>query len=176
MIRAIPQSKADRDLLRKLIAKGIPTVTEQPRDYQGVAVMKPWGYEFQSYDNGHCSVWIVCLKAGQAVSMHCHQRKEAMFIPLTSSIMLRTLDVGVMVLWEGICIDKGVFHSQENNTDEDAFFMEYEWPSEKTDLVRYKDRYGRENKGYESKSEMVPLYEAAMNMPEHLRYLAERVA
>lgn len=147
------KTQADIDALA---GKDIPAPVNQPKDYAGYVVMKPWGYEFQVFDNGECSIWIACLNPGQAVSMHCHPNKKAMFVPLTDGVTFRTLH-GAEPLIGAISVDYGVLHSQENNTNEDVYFLEYEWPSNKADLVRHADRYGREAKGYEGTSEMIPL-------------------
>lgn len=133
-----------------------------PVDYAGYVITKPWGYEFQVHDSGAMCVWLACLRSGQAVSLHCHQRKSATFTPLTNGITLRTLH-GQYELVLPITVEKGVFHSQENNTPYDAFFLEYESPSEKTDLIRMTDRYGRAGKGYEGRDRMVRLAEAAVH-------------
>ena len=106
--------------------------------------------------------------------MHCHQRKQASFIPLSKRIMLVMLKDRKPLI-ECISVDCGVFHSQENNTNKDVFFLEYEWPSDKADIVRYSDRYGRKDQGYEGMSAMVPLADALidMNLPRHIRALVE---
>ena len=48
-------------------------------------------------------------------------------------------------------IDKGVFHQTTATSNSGAFLMEIETPVNKRDLVRLKDKYGREGEGYESK-------------------------
>ena len=46
-------------------------------------------------------------------------------------------------------IEKKVFHQTVNDSKNDAILMEIETPNDKNDLLRLKDRYGRENMGYE---------------------------
>ncbi len=53
---------------------------------------------------------------------------------------------------EAIMIDSGVFHSSEATSAKGAIIMEIETPPDKLDLVRLKDKYGREEKGYEDSS------------------------
>ena len=48
-------------------------------------------------------------------------------------------------------IDKGVFHQTTAISPKGAFLMEIETPVNKRDLVRLKDKYGREGEGYESR-------------------------
>jgi mannose-6-phosphate isomerase-like protein (cupin superfamily) len=148
--------------------------TAQPKSYSNLLVPKPWGFEFQLFDNRACCIWVACLKPGHAVSMHCHQRKQAAFLPLSRGVSLVTLD-RTAPLTECVTVDCGVFHSQENNTDKDVYFLEYETPSDKADIVRYSDRYGRADQGYESVSAMVPLAEAleGLKLPKAIRTLVE---
>lgn len=176
-MKLIKRNTTDERLLRELTANGLPPKTEQPDDYAGFLVLKPWGYEFQVFDNAACSVWLACLRPDRAVSMHCHQRKQAAFIPLSGGVTFRTL--GTSEALQGyLAIEEGVFHSQENNSGDDAFFLEYEWPSEKSDLVRYKDRYGRTGKGYEGKSSMRRLVDVIddLGMPDSLKLFARKAA
>jgi mannose-6-phosphate isomerase-like protein (cupin superfamily) len=154
----IARHSTDISVLDQLIIDGLPMREPQPDDYTGYAVLKPWGYEFQVFNTDRCSVWAACLRPNQSVSMHCHQTKQASFIPLGGDVDLKTLRFAVH-LDRMITVDAGVFHSQENTGTTDAFFLEYETPSDKADLVRYKDRYGREKLGYEGKNKMVPIDE-----------------
>ena len=176
-MKLIKRTKIDTTVLDGLIKQGLPPKTEQPSSYDGLLVMKPWGYEFQIYDNGQVSVWLACMRPDRAVSMHCHERKQAAFIPLSDNVTFRTL-LEAQPLQGHIAIEAGVFHSQENNSERDAFFLEYEWPSEKSDLVRYKDRYGRAGKGYEGRSQMVDLASNLedLKMPASIKLFARKVA
>ena len=52
----------------------------------------------------------------------------------------------------------GLFHSISNiNKKSDVIALEFETPYKKRDLIRFKDRYGRQNKGYENKKFMKKL-------------------
>ncbi len=171
----IEATSEDKTLLQKMLARPLPKT--EANDYAGKVVMKPWGYELQIFKNASCDLWLLCLKPGKSTSMHCHQRKQATFMPLSGEVSFGTL-AGYRKLDTAITVASGTFHSQENNTDEDVFFLEYETPSEKTDLVRAFDRYGRQNLGYEGKSDMVPLTEflRARNLPPQIYLMLERVA
>lgn len=165
----IAKKRADIVYLQKLLAKGVPAPGPQPATYDGFVVLKPWGYEFQVFDNGKCSIWLACLRPGAQVSMHCHQRKQAQFLPLSPGLVLTTLHETISMV-QAVGVDPGVFHSQENRSEtDDAYFLEYEWPSDKTDLVRLSDRYGRAGKGYEGQNNMVPL--TAEYIPAGFRFV-----
>ena len=175
----ITQSQLDRKTLRDLVDAGLPAPDEQPPTYDGFVVLKPWGYELQLYANEDISVWLACLKPGAEVSMHCHQNKRASFIPFSNSLVLNALPAMSYPLDNVITVERGVFHSQANLGTSDAFFLEYEWPNEKTDLVRYRDKYGRVGKGYEGHNSMVPieqLPELRSRMPLNIQHLVEKVA
>ena len=176
----IAKTNHDQNTLNGIIdSRGLPKRAGQPADYAGFVVIKPWGYEFEVFDNRRCSIWMACLRPGQSVSMHCHQTKSAMFLPLSEGVTFKTL-LQERALASAICVEPGVFHSQENHSDKDAYFLEYEWPSDKADLVRLYDRYGRETKGYEGVDSMVPISMAeaagAVNVPEDLKLLMWRAA
>lgn len=172
-MRIIKRTARDADVLRSLVeADRIVKAGDQPKDYAGLVVLKPWGYEFQVY-NGTCAIWLACLRPGHAVSMHCHLRKKAMFLPLAKTLRLVTL-AGRETLLEAVTVEEGVFHSQENVGDKDAFFLEYETSPEKTDIIRYRDRYGREHSGYEGRSEMVPFADAPIEwgkLPDQIKVM-----
>jgi len=147
-------SEDDVRVLREIEANAPPKAKEQPKSYDGWVVLKPWGYEFQVSNDGMRDIWLLCIKPGKATSLHCHKRKHATFFPLTDGVTFRTL-AGADPLEAPRTVSPGVFHGQENNTARDVFFLEYETPAEKSDLVRYSDRYGRVGQGYEGVSNMI---------------------
>ena len=52
----------------------------------------------------------------------------------------------------------GLFHSIKNQSNKnDVVALEFETPYIKKDLIRFKDKYGRQEKGYETKNFMVKL-------------------
>ncbi len=173
-MRIIKRTALDSAMLACCI-KPVPRL--QPVNYKGLVVIKPWGYEFELFDNGKCSIWLMCMRQGTSTSLHCHQRKDAAFMPLTDGVTFKTL-AGTEVLSEYLSVEKGAFHAQENNSDHDVYFLEYEWPSEKGDLVRTEDRYGRVGAGYEGVNEMVPLKEwmSGLRLPPGIREMVREVA
>lgn len=149
MIKQIFRSELDVSSL-SLIADDIATQHEI-RDYKKKIVNKPWGYEYLMFENKHVAVWILSLKKGDLTSMHCHPKKKSSLIVLsgqvTTSFLDKQFDLNVL---DAVMIDKGVFHSSKANSLNGALIMEIENPPDKFDLVRLKDKYGREHKGYEN--------------------------
>ena len=119
-------------------------------DYSKVVVKKPWGYEYLIFENESVAVWILYLKEGALTSMHCHPNKKTSLVVLQGNVVCSTL-IGPFerAAGEGLLIDKGAFHQTRSISELGAFVMEIETPVNKRDLVRLKDKYGREGKGYE---------------------------
>jgi mannose-6-phosphate isomerase-like protein (cupin superfamily) len=124
-------------------------------DYRGLVVNKPWGYEYLLFENESVAIWILHLKAGESTSLHCHPQKKTSLIVLSGEVQVSTLsDSFSFKQKEGLIIDKGVFHSSKALSPDGLFLMEIETPPNKTDLVRLKDEYGRQGKGYENVQQM----------------------
>src|SRR3989344_1571431 len=152
MIKRIYVSELDRHNLSKY-----KTIEGEARDkfnYRNLIVKKPWGYEYLLFENDYVAVWILHLKKGQATSVHCHPGKKSSLVVLSGKVQSSTLsewfDLEVL---DGLIIENGVFHSSKALSN-NVFIMEIETPPFKKDLVRLKDMYGREGKGYEGKSMM----------------------
>lgn len=152
MIKRIFVSEIDRTNLSQL--KTVEGPARDTVDYSRIVVHKPWGYEYLMFENDFVAVWILHLKKGEATSMHCHPRKKSSLIVLSGKVLASTLsewfepeELG------GLIYEAGVFHTTKALTD-DVFVMEIETPPLKKDLVRLKDAYGREGKGYEGKKQM----------------------
>ncbi len=71
---------------------------------------------------------------------------EVMFNTLNTSLHLKALDA--------VIIDQSVFHSTTAVSPEGARVIEVESPPVKYDLIRMKDKYGREGKFYEGIDQM----------------------
>lgn len=135
--------------------------------YDGKIVPKAWGYEFCSFDNGAAAVWILHIATKRRTSLHCHPNKKTTLVVLRGvvCITLITQHGGVTRLVEPldpVVIDKGVYHQTEAvsalagypSAEDGAWLMEIEEPSNKGDLVRMEDAYGRAGQPYET--EVVP--------------------
>lgn len=153
MIKKIYPTEADlyNLSLRRTVAPPVPN----KQDYRGIVVDKPWGYEYLLFENPHAAVWILHLKFGAKTSMHCHPRKKTSLLVLDGEVKTSSLDTHFALQnLDGLVIERGVFHSTACASAEGAFIMEIETPPDKTDLVRLKDEYGRENHGYEGQGSM----------------------
>lgn len=158
MVRRIKLSGRDVSSLERLrehIAPGVQE--EQPEDYRGKVVMKPWGYEFLIFQNEHVAAWYLHLRPGHATSLHCHPGKKTSLTILSGEALCSTFQQRLRLTGiDSIMIEKGVFHSTKALSDDGIRLIEIESPPCKVDLVRLNDGYGRQARGYEGLSEMVP--------------------
>jgi mannose-6-phosphate isomerase-like protein (cupin superfamily) len=153
MIRKISQTQTDSDELSMRQQSSLPPASKF--DYRGIVVNKPWGYEYLLYENDQVAIWVLYLKNGAQTSMHCHPKKKTSLFVLDGAVKTSSLcDSHALGCRDCVMIDKATFHSTASDSDDGAFIMEIETPPEKTDLVRLKDEYGRENKGYEAGKEL----------------------
>jgi GDP-L-fucose synthase len=128
----------------------------QPDNYKNIVVLKPWGYEFLVYENSSVAVWFLYIKNNFSTSMHCHPNKKTSLVVLDGNAYSNTFaERTYLDSNEALIINKGVFHSTKSLSRDGLLMMEIETPPDKTDLVRLRDRYGRQNNGYEGTSEMV---------------------
>jgi mannose-6-phosphate isomerase-like protein (cupin superfamily) len=133
--------------------------------YLDEIIPKPWGYEFRVYANDFYDVWKLCLFPGEGTSVHCHPRKETALLCLAGSGYMRLLDSEHEVTTGSVVfVGKGVFHSTTNAGADDLHLVEVEVPRNKFDLVRLRDRYGREGTQYETD----PVKDAAVLHPGFL--------
>lgn len=147
MIKKVYRSRAD---LANLSEKKIVHTLAAKVDYKGIVVKKPWGYEYLLFENSDVAAWVLFLD-GQT-SMHCHPSKKTTLISLSGRLATSTLfDVFALEKDDVLVIDSAVFHSTKASKQ---LLIEVETPVNKGDLVRLKDEYGRENKGYEGKDSM----------------------
>lgn len=152
MIKRIYVSEIDRHNLSK--HKTTEGESRDTFDYKNIVVKKPWGYEYLLYENNFVAIWILHLKKGHGTSMHCHPLKKTSLVALSGKAQSSTLSEWFeLEVLDGLFFENGVFHRTKALSD-DVFVMEIETPPNKKDLVRLKDSYGREGKGYEGKNMM----------------------
>ena len=155
MLKKIYRSKADLanlSLDRLVVDNGMSNNKET---YKKMVVKKPWGYEYLLFENNDVAIWMLYIKYNYATSLHCHPKKKTSLIVLDGQVEASTLtDKFILNSKDGLVIDSGAFHSSKSISEDGIFLMEIESPPNKTDLVRLKDKYGRENKGYEGDSEI----------------------
>jgi len=122
-------------------------------------VHKPWGREHLVYKNGKkLSVTLLKINYNKSTSLHCHPTKKTGFIVLSGKALIQ------LGLWKSsskiysapskLMIRTGLFHSIKAKSKKGLCALEFETPSNKNDLVRFKDTYGREKKPYEGKKFM----------------------
>jgi len=120
-------------------------------EYLDDVLSKPWGYEFRVYADDLYDVWKLCLRPGQGTSIHCHPRKETALLCLAGTGRMSFLHGDQPVVEGDVALmGKGVFHGIENTGSGDLHLVEVEVPRNKFDLVRLRDRYGRQETQYEN--------------------------
>lgn len=155
MIKKVKISVADREKLKNII-KIDPlrnnSAADDNFDYTGIVINKPWGHEYLAFKNNEVAVWILCLKEGSQTSMHCHPNKKTSIVVLEGEALCSTLNSRTTLsAGQGFLLDKGVFHSTKALPPRGLTVMETETPTNKRDLVRLEDQYGRAHKDYEGK-------------------------
>lgn len=123
--------------------------------YDNKVVLKPWGKEHVIYRNSNkLSVTFLNIDYKKSTSLHCHPKKKTGFVILSGNASVQ------LGLWKDNCkvykapsklmIRNRLFHSIKSLSKKGICLLEIETPSDKKDLVRFKDSYGREKKPYES--------------------------
>ena len=113
-------------------------------------VKKPWGYEYLAYENDKVAIWLLYIKHNESTSMHCHPNKTTGLACLGGKGIVSFLNNSFPLdAANKLMIRKGLFHSTKSVVPNGCHILEIETPVNKTDLVRFKDSYGREGKPYE---------------------------
>lgn len=104
-------------------------------------IQKPWGREYCVFDDG-AAAWVLHISAGHMTSLHCHPKKKTVLICLKGdvSVAVNGYKQGYPPL-KPIEIPMGVWHQITAHSD--AIVLELEDPSDKSDIVRKEDAYGR---------------------------------
>ncbi|MDA1334984.1 MAG: hypothetical protein O2794_03150 [bacterium] len=157
MIKRLRLTDKDRDQLEGINIDA-SLLEDDFFDYTNVVIKKPWGQEYLIFRNDNIAIWILHIKQGCQTSMHCHPNKKTSLAVLSGEVRFCTLDIEeTIIAGEGRLIEKGVFHSSEALSEEGVLIMETETPTNKKDLIRLKDEYGRSGKGYEGTSNHIPV-------------------
>ena len=123
-------------------------IRDDGTDYLGKRITKPWGYEIERYKDELCSIWWLHLDPGCETSMHAHPNKSTLLIVRGGEATLTTLHAKhELTKGSVVIIEKGAFHRTSSNGGPVVLY-EIETPSNKRDLVRLEDAYGR-GQGYE---------------------------
>ena len=138
-------------------------------------IRKPWGYEYCAFDNGAAAVWILHIARGRQTSRHCHPNKRTQLILLQGEARFNGEP---LVALRPVVIEKGEFHQTAATSEivpaseNGAFVMEIEEPSNKGDILREADAYGREaqpieQEGVPCKVEMLRISEIPQVLMGH---------
>lgn len=137
-------------------AKHVENSNGNACDYSRVVVKKPWGYEYLAFQNKDVSIWMLYISHGCQTSMHCHSNKKTALTVLAGLAIVETLALKTKLnLGDALLIDKKVFHTTKSISEAGTLVMETETSTNKKDLIRLKDLYGRTGQGYEGKDHMI---------------------
>lgn len=124
-------------------------------NYDNRVVLKPWGEEYNIFRNKKkIAITYLKIKKGFATSLHCHPKKKTGFL-----ILKGTAEVQIGIYKKNIkkyppmsilVLRPGLFHRIKASNKSNLYALEIENPYLKNDLIRMKDNYGRNKKGYES--------------------------
>lgn len=130
----------------------------------GRVIHKAWGYEWCAFDNDAAAIWVLHIARKRKTSLHCHPNKKTTLVLLSGSVRFsmgsapHDLELMTLEPLESIVIAKGIYHQTEAisalpgypSAENGAWLLEIEEPSNKEDLVRVQDEYGRVDKPYET--------------------------
>lgn len=153
--KVITPSIQDLNLLTEARTVGLPLNFERFGSdlYLDDLIAKPWGCEYRIYADLFYDIWHLEISPGQSTSLHCHPRKETILLCLEGSAKFHTLaETYAIETMDFVRIRKGAFHATENIGDTPLKLVEIETPRNKFDLVRAKDKYGRQGLLYETQT------------------------
>ena len=118
--------------------------------YENYTIKKPWGSEYIIFKNDKLSITFLNIKYLQKTSLHCHPTKKTGLIVVSGSaeITLGFYNSETFIAPAKTMIRPGFFHSTQAISKHGVKMLEIETPSNKDDIVRFKDNYGREGKKY----------------------------
>lgn len=124
-------------------------------NYLNRIIKKPWGEEYIIFNYGKkIGITYLKIKKNYSTSLHCHPKKKTGFLILKG---IAEVQVGIYKKnirrykpMSILVLRPGLFHQIKASKSSDLFALEIECPFMKNDLVRMKDSYGRDKKGYES--------------------------
>ena len=131
--------------------------------YTNKIVKKPWGEEYLIFQNDLVAIWLLNILSEKNTSLHCHPTKKTGLILLDGKV---EIDIGfyekrILEAPDKIMIRPGLFHSTKAISSK-ITMLEIEVPIDKSDLVRFKDEYGRTEKSYEGSEFISKLNEKAI--------------
>ena len=122
-------------------------------NYDNRVVLKPWGEEYNIFRNKKkIAITYLKIKKGFATSLHCHPKKKTGFLILkgTAEVQIGIYKKNLTIMVSEVLLRPGLFHRIKASNKSNLYALEIENPYLKNDLIRMKDNYGRNKKGYES--------------------------
>lgn len=176
MIHRIFRKSSDTKALKEFTSKKKP-LNKSYSNYTDAIVKKPWGYEYLVFENDYVAAWMLHIARKKKTSMHAHLNKKTSLVLISGNANCRHLDNEIKLSsMDSIIIEEGSFHSTEAfsnlpiepQSENGIWVLELESPPIKTDLIRLKDKYGREGASYEGFDQMVfePKKCLRLHMPE----------
>tara|TARA_B100000242_G_scaffold193530_1_gene139536 strand:+ start:598 stop:1350 length:753 start_codon:yes stop_codon:yes gene_type:complete len=120
-------------------------------------VDKPWGFEFELYDNKLVSIW--CVSIGQehksgylldssSTSFHMHTAKTAKVVVLDGAVKLSKSDESKILNKSKPYVLPPRTPHKLNAYHGNCILIEIESPSNRSDIIRLSDSYGRSKNKY----------------------------
>lgn len=134
----------------------LKSIKNEYKNYKNMVCVKPWGYEFLSYETSEIAIWILTVNNGHKTSLHVHFNKDTTLIVLQGCAKLNLIDDELILhTMSTVNIPKNKFHSIESISDsvtimEVEIFSQGITFSDKNDVLRIDDIYIREKTGYEN--------------------------
>ena len=155
--KEVHQGKVDIEALADIDKVGVRPSKLNEFNFKGVAVVKPWGYEYIAYESEDKEIcaWVLhMLNNETGTSIHCHRNKQTLISVISGRIWVNTLTREfVLNAGESMYIAKATFHAM-GALEDNTVLTEIESPSFKPDAIRYIDRWGREREEYESQCQL----------------------
>jgi rfaE bifunctional protein nucleotidyltransferase chain/domain len=147
-------TKKEHDIIQN---NKIHVDSSHPVDYKQKVCIKPWGYEFLTYESNKMAIWFLHIVKDHGTSLHTHFKKDTFIIVLSGTAKLTLIDNEVIALppMSSVFLPKQKFHALSSFSDH-VLLMEIEIFdddvsfSNKNDLLRIDDPYHRKRTGYES--------------------------
>ena len=150
------------------IAERFTPVKGERVSHDGIMYTKPWGRECIVCSTCDTAVWIMNIKANMSTSLHCHFKKDTVLTSLVGATKVTLFDGSIIDLapMQTVTIPAKKFHAV-GAFDTDVWVMEIEVFGEerfsnKNDLLRLDDAFGRPKTGYESSAKPAP---GALTLP-----------
>jgi len=141
------------------IANRHHTVKGERIDHLGIMYLKPWGQECLVHQTNDTAIWILNIKANKSTSLHCHFKKDTVLVGLDGCTKVGLFGEDPLELHplDSVLVPAKKFHSV-GAFGGDVWVMEIEVFGEerfsnKNDLLRLDDAFGRAKTGYESSAQ-----------------------